>query len=262
MLSTIVSEAVAKACNCASLGLAFNAIGLFLMLLWASAEAVPASVNNPLISEHPSQIDVLTFLKSRSSNKTSHSEADCLSSLNKRQCKYFEDRIVLKRMKHRNSVIAAKSNDDSNNNDESSILNNSKDLHERQVRSFEHNIRIAKTKFQQDKNTFASYENTKANYEIVRNISHGDKLMNNGESVSMENTSEPTLVATSKKSDVKTNAQKETSDKTYLHVNGEFRSVAPFSFLFVPFFPQSLASKLENARREREKSKNFFRRLG
>lgn len=220
---------MAKACNCASLGLAFNAIGLFLMLLWASAEAVPASVNNPLISEHPSQIDVLTFLKIRNGNKTSQSEADCFSSLNKKQCKYFEDRIVLKRMKQRNGVIETNRNDDSNNIDESSKLNSSKDLHERQVRSFEQNNRIAKNKFQKDKNTFANYENTKTSYEVVRNISLGDKLMNNGESEkSMENTSESTrVVAAFKKSDVKTNAEKETSDKTYLHVNGEFINVAP-----------------------------------
>lgn len=252
MLSTIVSEAVA--CNCASLGLAFNAIGLFLMLLWASAEAVPASVNNPLLSEHPSQSDILTLLKSRSSSKSSHNEADCLSSFNNKQCKYFEDKIVLKRMKHRNTVRYSK--DNSNNIDEPSTVNGSKDLHDRQVRSFEHNNRTTKNKFPQDKNTFASYENTKTSYEVVRNISLSDKLMNNGESVSMENTSEPALVATFKESDVKTNAQKETSDKIYLHVNGEFINVAPFRSPFLRFsslFPSLLHKKSRMQEKKREK---------
>lgn len=120
-------------------------------------------------------------------------------------------------MKHRSNVRGY-SNDKSNNSNEPTVKS-SKNLHERQVRSFENNNKITKSKFPHDKNTFANYASSKS-FDFIRNISLDDKIMNNGESVSMENVSESTL-ATFKESDVKTNAQKEASDKIYLHVNGE-----------------------------------------
>lgn len=174
---------MARTCKCASLGLAFTAIGLFLMLLWASVQAVPASLEKP---EHPRH-DTKSLVAS------SHNINCSYQPLNRELCKY----LVLKRMKHR-------SHDNSNINNEPSINS----LHERQVRS------VTKNNFPHDKrNTFVSFEDDSR--DIIRNISLNVKVMNNGESVS-----EPTL-ATFKESNVKTNAEKETSDKTYLHVNGE-----------------------------------------
>lgn len=190
-------EAVAKACNCASLGLAFTAIGLFLMLLRASVEAVPASV------------------ESRPFQSSPHIEWDC--SLNKTLC---EDELIHKRMKH--SVKVHSNNDNRNLNEKKSPKN----LHERQVRSFELSNTLTKNKVSHDKNTFVKYASVdiaERQYEVIRNISLDDivnEIMNNGETVSMESISETTH-ATFKESNVKTSAPKEASDKIYLHVNGE-----------------------------------------
>jgi hypothetical protein len=196
-----VKEAVAKACNCASSGLAFTAVGLIFMLLWASGgQAVPASVENRLSSKY--QHEDLKLRQTTGSNKSFLNELDCLSSRNIRLCKYFDD---INRMKHRANETTLKS---------------SKNLHERQVRSLERGNKFTKNKFSSnDKNTFASYDDTKKNYvDFIRNISLDERVhkVNNGESVSMENVNETTL-ATYKASDVKANVQKE----TYLHVNGE-----------------------------------------
>ena len=225
---------MAKACNRASSGLAFTAIALFLMLLWASVQAVPASFENPVLSKH--QIVINNIKNSNNNNNltsinnsSDYLEWDCSKEVNKKLCKYFEDKVIHKRMKHR-SNIRVHSNDNNNNiNNKIRHINEPtikslKDLHERQVRSFEHNNKITKNKVPHDKNTFVKYENTETHYEIIRNISLDDKVnqtMNNGESsVSMESISETTL-ATFKESNVKTSAQKEASDKIYLHVNGE-----------------------------------------
>lgn len=201
---------MAKACNCASLGLAFTAIGLFFMLLWASGQAVPASVENSLSQHHYADVKPL---ETRSSAASLPNESDC-TSLNKKLCKYFDDKLVPKRMKHRN----INNNNPSNLNEPT--VKSSKNLHERQVRSLERSNKFTKNKLPNERGAFASYDN---NYEFIRNISLDERLheiMNNGDSVSMENISETTL-ATLKESDVKTNVPKEASDKIYLHVNGE-----------------------------------------
>lgn len=237
-------EAVARAYNCASLGLAFTAIGLFLMLLWTSAQAVPASLEKSLPSEHQRQDTNDLKLLQTSTDRKLNIELGC-SPLNYKLCKYTEEKSILKRMKHR-SNIRAYSNDNSNNHNNEPIIKSSKSLHERQVRSFEHSNKITRHKLPHDKNTFVSYESTKTNYNLIRNISLDDKVMNNGESMSMENVSEPTL-ATFKESDVKTNAQKETSDKIYSHVNGELQTCFPQMlirrlppiFFCLQFFPLS-----------------------
>jgi hypothetical protein len=206
---------VAKACNCASLGLAFTAIGFILMLLWASAQAVPASVEK--------------------------------SSSRSPPCSFSEDAIAHKRMTHRSDVIGAYSNVDSDDNHEPTVVKSSKNLHERQVRSFEHVNKLAKNKYPHDKNTFVSHESAKSSFDFIRNISSlDDKIMNNGESVSVESISEATL-ATFKESDVKTNAEKETSDKIYLHVNGELRLAVVFFRPFIlPRFSLQAAARLDS----------------
>lgn len=172
------------------------------MLLWASAQAVPASVEKSSGSSPP--------------------------------CNFSEDAIAHKRMTHRSDVIGAHSNVDSDDNHEPTVVKSSKNLHERQVRTFEHVNKLAKNKYPHDKNTFVSYESAKSSFDFIRNISSlDDKIMNNGESVSVESISEATL-ATFKESDVKTNAEKETSDKIYLHVNGESASRWFFSVAHLP----------------------------
>lgn len=209
-------EAVAKACNCASLGLAFTAIGLFLMLLWSSVQAVPASVESrPLQSSHQllrNLSDLTAALPSR------HLAWDCSASPNKTLC---EDELIHKRMKH---SVKVHSNNDYRNSTETK--KSPKSLHERQVRSFELNNKLTKNKASHDKNTFVKYASVDIadrQYEVIRNISLDDKvneIMNNGETVSMESISETTH-ATFEESNVKTSAPKEASDKIYLHVNGE-----------------------------------------
>ena len=186
------------------------------MLLWT--QAVPASSESPLSSDRLRNVDLKSLPPARI-NRTFHhyNESGC-SALNNKLCKYIEDKIIQKRMKHRSNGRGY-SNDNRNNSNEPTVKS-SKNLHERQVRSFEQNNKITKSN---DKNTF-TYENNKTSFDFIRNISLDDKIMNNGESVSMENVSEPTL-ATFKESDVKTNAQKEASDKIYLHVNGEFETM-------------------------------------
>lgn len=201
-----MKEAVAKSCSCGSLGLAFTAIGLFLMLLWASVQAVPASLESPLSEHRGNDLQLLP-----TPNRTTPQSKWDSSSLSKKLCKYFEGKASHKRMKHRSNV-KAHSNDNRNTNEPT--IRSLKDLHERQVRSFE--LGIVK-KYPYDVN----YE---TNYGFIRNKSiddKGKKIMNNEESVSMENISESTL-ATFKESNVKTNPQKEASDKIYLPVNGEF----------------------------------------
>lgn len=124
-------------------------------------------------------------------------------------------------MKHSAKVH---SNNDYRNSNETK--KSPKNLHERQVRSFELNNKLTKNKASHDKNTFVKYASVdiaERQYEVIRNISLDDKvneIMNNGESVSMESISETTH-ATFKESNVKTSAPKEASDKIYLHVNGE-----------------------------------------
>lgn len=172
-------EAVAKACN-ASLGLAFTAIGLFLMLLWT--QAASASSESPLLSSDRQQNIVVKSLPPARINRTfqHNNESDCSTSNNK-QCKYIvEDKIIQKRMKHRSN-----GRDNTSNNSNEPTVKSSKNLHERQVRSFEYNNKITKSKFPHDKNTFANYENGKTSFDFIRNISLDDKIMNNGES--MEN---------------------------------------------------------------------------
>lgn len=122
-------------------------------------------------------------------------------------------------MKHR-SNFKGYSNYNSNNNSNEPTVKSSKYLHERQVRSFDRSNKITKSKLPHDKNTFANYGNAKTSFDFIRNVSQDDKIMNNGESVSMENVSDPTL-STFKESDVKTSGEKEASDKIYLHVNGK-----------------------------------------
>lgn len=202
---------MAKACNCASLGLAFTAIALFLMLLWASVQAVPASLESPLTQYQNSNLR--TF---RAEDATVGSNC---SSLNEKLRQLFDDKVTLKRMKSRGTV-RVRNHDDNNTNEP--IIKSSKDLHERQVRSFEHSNKITKNKHSPDRETFVSYEKAKTSQEFIKNISLGDsgnEIMNNGASISMENISESTRAF--KESDVKTNDQKEASDKIYLHVNGE-----------------------------------------
>lgn len=215
-------ETVAKACNCASLGLAFTAIGLFLMLLWASVQAVPASVESrPFQTSHQLRnfSDLTVSLPSTDHQLSSHHlEWDCSTALNKTLC---EDELIHKRMKH--PVKVHSNNDNRNSNEKKSPKN----LHERQVRSFELNNKLTKNKVSHDKNTFVKYASvdiSERQYDVIRNIQSLDdkvnEIMNNGETVSMESISETTH-ATFKESNVKTSAPKEASDKIYLHVNGE-----------------------------------------
>lgn len=243
---------MAKACNCASLGLAFTAIGLFFMLLWASGQAVPASVENSLSQYQPS-VDATTSLVGAETSLINEPLVNCSSPLNNKLCKYVDDDkiAVKKRMKHRN--IARISIIDNSNE---LAVKSSKNSHERQVRSLSN--KFSKGQFPNDKHTFAQgYDNTiNESYELVRNISFDErinKVMNNGvSSVSMESLSDTTL-ATLKASDVKANVEKEASDASdkYFHVNGESTVLSVISIsvsaendfasnLFSHFFSQLL----------------------
>lgn len=181
------------------------------MLLWASGQAVPASVENALSNYQLPNVNV-------KSSSFINDQRNCSSSPNQRLCKYVVDNtIALKRMKHRNS---ARINDNSNE----LAVKGSKNSHERQVRSLERGSKFTKSRIPNDKHTFASYDNAIASYEFIRNISLDEgihKVMNNGV-VSMDSLSDTTL-ATLKESDVKANVEKEASDTPdkYFHVNGE-----------------------------------------
>lgn len=206
---------MAEACNCASLGLAFTAIALFFMLLGASGQAVPASVESSIASSYPT-VDVKP-LGAETSNTSLPNEWDC-SSVSDRLCKYSADKIILKRMKHRNS---ARTNINTDNSSNEPSIKSSKNLHERQVRSLERSNKFTRSRLHSEKNSFASAEHTKTDYDFIGNISLDDrihKIMNNGV-VAMENIVSEATLAT--ESDVKANVQKETSDKIHLHVNGE-----------------------------------------
>lgn len=202
---------MAKACNCASLGLAFTAIALFLMLLWASVQAVPASLETPHFQSNNSD------LRSRGVDDATVG-SNCTSLIDK-LCQLFDDKVTSKRMKSRRN-FRVRSHDDDDNNTNELIIKSSKDLHERQVRSFELNNKIIKNKHSPE-----SYEKVKTNQDFIRNISlvgeSVNEIINNGASVSKENISESTTLAFKESENVETNPQKEASDKVYLHVNGE-----------------------------------------
>jgi hypothetical protein len=187
-------------CSSVALGLALPTVtGLLFMLLLASAqaEAVPAS-KNKFIVHHQREGTIVN----------SQSFTD---SIKLKLCKFFDDKVVLKRMKHRSFTRI------NSNINESSKVKNSKNLHERQVRSIEYTS-------SNDINTFARYDKT----ETRRKLSL-ESVVNNGESVSLENISQATLAT----SDVKSNAQKDSSDKIYLHVNGETMSIFLLPFLLL-----------------------------
>lgn len=181
---------MAKSCSRVALGLALStATGLLLMLLLASAqaEAVPASVKNK-------------FLARQQREGTGDNSQSTSNSIE--LCKFFDDKVVLKRMKHRSF---ARTNININ---EPSKVKSSKSLHERQVRSIDYtNGNVI--------NTFAGYDKAKTRRNISLDNSFRESVVNNGESVSLENISQATLAT----SDVKSNVQKDSSDK----VNGERR---------------------------------------
>lgn len=198
---------MAKARNCASLGLAFTAIGLFFMLLWASSgQAVPASVEN-LLSENA--VIAVKAAETETSATAFINRRNCSTLDNQLLCKYFDD-IVPNRMKHRLNI------------NEKPAINSSKNTYEpRLVRSLESNNSFTKSKFPNDKKTFSSYD-AKTSFDLHGNILFAKELqgMNNGGSVSMGNISDTTL-ANLKESDAKGRVEKEASDKINLNVNGE-----------------------------------------
>lgn len=169
-----------------------------LLLASAQAEAVPASVKNKLLANHQRQ----------NAGDNSQSLSDSI-----KLCKYFDDKVVLKRMKHRSFAVAK------SNVNESSKVKSLKNLYERPARSIEYSN-------SNDINTFAGYDKAKTR----RNISLDNSLVSNGngESASLENISQATLAT----SHVKSSVQKDTSDKVYLHVNGEMRKFYYLYFFF------------------------------
>lgn len=173
-----------------------------LLLASAQAEAVPASVNHKFLAHRQPQ----------STGDNSQSSSDSI-----KLCKYLDDKVLQRRMKHRSFVIT-----NSNNINEFSKVKSLKSSHERQVRSIEHSII-------NDLNNFAGYDKTKTRRNISLDNSFRENVVNNEESLSVrvENISQATLAS----SDVKSNVQKDSSDKIYLHVNGE-----TMCFYYIYFF--------------------------
>jgi hypothetical protein len=114
------------------------------------------------------------------------------------ECQHFSNTVDSERMKHRRFGRA------------SNELPKVKNLHERQVRSIDN----------KDISSFARYETSS-----IRNVSLGnsfrDTALSDGDSTSLENISQATLAA----SDIKPSVQKDSSDKVYLHVNGETKKI-------------------------------------
>ena len=150
-----------------------------LLLASAQAEAVPASVKNKIVAYH---------------------QRRCTGD-NGQLCKYFDDFVDFKRMKHRSF--------DKANLDEFPKV---KSFHERKVRSIDHKVT-------NDIITFTRYDNTKTVRNVSLSVGFRDNAISNGESTSLENISQTTLPT----SDIKPSVQKDSSDKVYLqfHVNGE-----------------------------------------
>lgn len=141
-------------------------------------------------------------------------------------CKHFSDTVNSERMKHRAFIRT-----NSNLNESSNVKN----FHERQVRSIDNAVK-------KDIASFVRYENA-----TIRNVPLGnsfrDTALSNEESKSIENISQATLAS----SDIKPSVQKDSSDKVYLHVNGET--------VWKILLPISTSSSLERSRLD----KCFFR---
>lgn len=178
------------------------------MLLLASAQAkvVPASVKSEILV-HPHR-------ESTGNNSKSPNSIEL--------CNFTDDEDVLKRMKHR-SLARAKSNIN-----DPSKLKSLKGLHERQVRSIEHTG-------SSDIKTYAGHDKAKTRRNISFDNSFPEIVVKNGESVSLERISQATLAT----SNVKTSVQKDSSDKVYLHVNGETMKNVFHLFFSSSFFERS-----------------------